>query len=309
MSNHEQTDSPGPLERHLRAAAAESRRSFETTEFSRDDYEQLLVKAGSLADKLLGFGVSEAAVDAVRERAQVLEAVVRLLDDPGAGVVAPSNDEVYFAGLLVSRLDLAAGNLTGAPKAWFEQLELLLGDLTDSGAATGAAQRMALIEFGGLCRRSGISCRPGSEPLSAMLEIDDWSFVAAPEVADTPDSLSAAATRACDTLRTLKRPGLVVLDAGGAMPDAPALRRVGNDASAMIEMRRHVDQFIIDNHEQLVAAVDTDFAFGAVISAVLHSVNVSTGRIAFASCARAVNLCDPDDPRAARLGVFMNRFG
>ncbi len=309
MPSHEGTDTPGPLERHLRAAAAESRRSFQTTEFSRDDYEQLLAKAGSLADKLLGFGVGEAAVHAVRDRARVLEAVVRLLDDPGAGVVAPSNDEVYFAGLLVSRLDLVTENLAGAPKAWFEQLELLLSDLADSNAATGAARRMALIEFGGLCRRSGISCRPNAAPLSATLEIDDWSFAAAPEVADTPESLPAAATRACDTLRALKRPGLVVLDAGGAMPDAPALRRVGNDASAMIEMRRHVDQFIIDNHEQLVAAVDTDFAFGAVVSAVLHSVNVSTGRIAFASCARAVNLCDPDDPRAARLGVFMNRFG
>lgn len=309
MPNREPTDSPGPLERHLRAAAARSRQSFETVEFSRDDYEPLLAKAQSLADTLLGFGLSEGAVDPVRDRARVLEAVVRLLDDPSAKVVAPSNDEVYLAGLLVSRLDLAAGNLAGAPKAWFEEFESLLSDLDATGQATGAAKRMTLLEFGGLCRRSGISCRPNAEPLSASLEVDDWTFAAAPEVADAPESLTDAASRACDTLRSLKRPGLIVLDAGGALPEAPGLRRVGNDASAMIEMRRHVDQFIIDHHDQLVAAVDPDFAFGAVVSAVLHSVNVSTGRIAFASCARVVNLCDPDDPRAARLGVFMNRFG
>jgi hypothetical protein len=309
MPSNEPAPSPGPLERRLRDAAAESRRSFQAVEFSRDDYEQLLARAESLAQRLVGFGLSEAAVKAVHDRARVLDAVVRLLDDPAAGVVAPSNDQVYLAGLLVSRLDLAARNLTGAPKAWFEQFETLLSNLSDTGGATEAARRLTLIEFGGLCRRSGISCRPNAEPLAATLEIDDWSFAAAPEIADLPGSLSDAASNASNTLKVLKRPGLIVLDAGGAMPDAPALRRVGNDASAMIEMRRHVDQFIVENHEQLVAAVDTDFAFGAVISAVLHSVNVSTGRIAFASCARVVNLCDSEDPRAARLGVFMNRFG
>lgn len=295
---------PGPLERRLRAAAAEGRSNFRSTGFTRDDYAQLHDRAEDLARRLAAIGLTGDAVETAREQGRVLGAVVRLLDDPAAQVAPPSNDAVYRAGLFVARLHKAVTQLAGAAKAWDTQVEALLTD-PDPAAA---ARRMALVEFGALCRDAAIPCRPTADGRAATVEIDEWTLAAAPEVAGSPDALAPAAAAACDTLRALKRPGLIVLDAGGAMPDAPSLRRVGNDASAMIEMRRLVDQFIVDRHDEIVAAVDTDFAFGAVISVVLHSLNVSTGRLVFASCSRAVNLCEPDDARAPRLAAFMNRL-
>lgn len=296
---------PGPLERRLRAAAAAGRADLRETGFSRDDYAMLRERADGLATRLKARGLSGDAIDTVRDHGRVLSAVVKLLDNPKAETAAPSNDAVYRAGLVTSRLSKAVANLEGAAKGWNDELEALL---TEDDAAV-AARRMVLVEFGGLCRAAGIPCKPHADRRAATIEMDDWSLAAAAGVADEPAALAAAAGSACDTLRSLKRPGLIVLDAGGAMPDAASLRRVANDATAMIEMRRLVDQFIVDHHAALVKAVDTDFAFGAVVSVVMHSLNVSTGRIVFASCARAVNLCDTEDARAQRLAAFMNRFG
>jgi hypothetical protein len=275
--------------------------------FSRDGYAELASRGKTLSQSLEKLGVETDALDLVRDLTRVLEAVVKLLDDPKAAVVAPTNDEVYHAGLLISRLRLAVANLAGAPKAWAEQFACLLADISTD--TNDGPRRMALIEFAGMCRVKKIPCRPHPDLIAATIDIDDWSIAIAPEVADAPKSLAASATRACQTLKALRRPGLVLIDAGGAIPDAPGLHRVGNDATAMIEMRRHIDQFIVDHHDELVEAVDIDFAFGAVISAVLHGVNVSAGRISFASCTRAVNLCDTDDARTPHLAAFMNRFG
>jgi hypothetical protein len=296
---------PGPLERRLRAAAARGRADFAPPQFARDDYAMLAGRAGALADGLAARGLSDAAVESVREHGRVLASVVRLLDDPGAAVAAPSNDAVYRAGLVVARLQRAVAQLAGAPAAWNDALDALL---TEDDPAT-AARRMTNVEFAGVCRAARIPCRPLAGPAAASVEIDEWTLAAAADVADEPAGLAPAARRACDTLRALKRPGLIVLDAGGAIPDAPSLRRVGSDATAMIEMRCVVDQFIVDRHDELTAAVDTDFAFGAVVSVVLHSMNVSSGRLVFASSTRAFNLCEPDDARAPRLAAFMSRLG
>ncbi len=299
--------SPGPLEQRLRAASAESRKTYLTTGFSRDGYAELHTRGEALASSLSKLGVHKDALCVVRDMTNILSAVVQLLDNPKAQVVAPSNEEVYRAGLLIARLRLAVENLKGAPRAWADQFDQLLTEISND--SPNAPRRMALVEFAGTCRSKKIPCRPHDSLIAATIEVDEWALAIAPALADTPSSLIAAATRACDTLRQMRRPGLILLDAAGAMPDAPSLHRVGNDATAMIEMRRHVDQFIVDHHEELVDAVDIDFAFGAIISAVLHGVNVSSGRIAFASCSRAVNLCDTDDPRTPHLAAFMNRFG
>lgn len=297
----------GPLEQRLKAAAAESRRNYLTSGFSRDGYAELASRGKALCQSFEQMGIETDALGFVRDLTGVLESVVKLLDNPKAPVVAPTNDEVYRAGLLIARLRLATANLAGAPKAWAEQFAALIEEIPNDSSI--APRRMALIEFAGMCRAKKIPCRPHHDCVAATVEMDDWSIAVAPELADAPSELASAATRACDTLQSLRRPGLILLDVGGALPDAPRLHRVGNDATAMIEMRRHLDQFIVDHHEEIVNAVDIDFAFGAIISAVLHGVNVSAGRIAFASCTRAVNLCETDDPRTPHLAAFMNRFG
>ncbi len=273
--------------------------------FTRDDYKRLSERADEAIESARALGVPGEALGALKTSRAVLGSVLTLLNDPAAESVAPTNDQVYHAALQVARLSRLTGQFRAAPVAWKQQVCALFGEL--QAEKPEAALRLVLLEFAGLCRDVGMRIEPSGE-LGAEIELDDWTMAAAPALAEGPGSLAGAARAGSQALVSLRRPGIVVIDAGSAMPDAPSLRRVGNDETGEIEMQRHVDQFIIDHHDEMAEAVDTQFAFAAVIGAVLHSVNVSAGRVNFAGCYRVVNLCEPTDVRMPRLRRFMDRF-
>lgn len=299
------TEQDQPLRRQLTAQADRLRAEYLREGFTRDDYHHLIERADQTIAEAGALGIDAPALAPLRESRAVLFSVLKLLSDPSAQAVAPSNNQVYREALKIARLARLTGQLKGAPRAWRDQLAALLGEM--SGQDDQAARRLVLLEFATLCRASGIHVEPAGT-LGAEIEFDEWTLAACPAIAEKSAGVAAAAKEACSGLVAMKRPGIVVIDAGAAMPDAPSLRRVANDRTAEIEMQRHVDQFIIDYHEEMVEAVDTQFAFAAVVGAVLHSVNVSTRRVNFAACYRMVNLCDPEDARAPRLRRFMDRF-
>lgn len=273
--------------------------------FTRDDYKRLAERADEAMDSARGLGVPVESMGVLRCDRAVLGSVLALLNDPAAEEVAPTNDQVYQSALRVARLSRLTGQFRSAPEAWKKQVGALFGELENEKAE--AARRLVLLEFAGLCRDAGLRIEP-SGALGAEIELDDWTMAAAPALADGPGSIAGAAQVGCEALVAMKRPGIVVIDAGSALPDAPSLRRVGNDQTGEIEMQRHVDQFIIDHHDEMAGAVDTRFAFAAVIGAVLQTVNVSAGRLNFAGCYRVVNLCEPTDVRMPRLRRFMDRI-
>lgn len=294
-----------PLRRQLNLQADRMRAEYLRRGFTRDDYARLAERADAAMDSARALGVPIESLGALKASRRVLGSVLTLLNDPAAEEVAPTNDQVYHAALRVARLSRLTGQFKSAPEAWKKQVGALFGELEAQNPE--AAQRLVLLEFAGLCRDVGMRVEP-SGALGAEIELDDWTMAAVPALTEGPGSIAGAARGGCEALVAMKRPGIVVIDAGSAMPDAPSLRRVGNDETAEIEMQRHVDQFIIDHHDEMASSVDTRFAFAAVIGAVLHSVNVSAGRVNFAGCYRAVNLCEPTDVRMPRLRRFMDRF-
>lgn len=294
-----------PLRRQLNLQADRMRAEYLRRGFTRDDYRRLVERADETMESARGMGVPGESLGALRSARGVLGSVLTLLNDPAAEEVAPTNDQVYHAALRVARLSRVTGQFKSAPESWKKQVGALFSEL--EGEQPEGARRLVLLEFGGLCRDVGMRVEP-SGALGVEIELDDWTMAAAPALAERPGSLGSAARAGCEALVAMKRPGLVVIDAGSAMPDAPSLRRVGNDETGAIEMQRHVDQFIIDHHDEMAEAVDTRFAFAAVIGAVLHSVNVSAGRVNFAGCYRVVNLCEVTDVRMPRLRRFMDSF-
>ncbi|RMH13626.1 MAG: hypothetical protein D6695_03485 [Planctomycetota bacterium] len=294
-----------PLRQQLSARAEQLRKEYLRRGFSRDDYQRLVDRAEAVVRTAAGLKIDDADLQPIRDCRSVLVSVVKLLTDPKSETIPPTNDEVYAAALTIARLGRLFEQFDSAPPAWKNQLALLVRAL--GSTETDAGRLLVMLEFAGLCRSVGISIRPAPEA-RAELELEEWQLAASSAVAESRGALSKAAQQACAGLVAMKRPGLIVLDAGSAMPDAPSLRRVGNDQTAALEMQRHVDQFIIDQHETLVEAVDTQYAFAAVVGAVLHTVNVSTGLVNFAACYRTVNLCELDDPRAPRLRRLMDRL-
>lgn len=294
-----------PLRRQLNLQADRMRAEYLLRGFTRDDYSRLVARADAAMESARALGVPGESLGALRRSRGVLGSVLTLLSDPAAEEVAPTNDQVYDAALRVARLSRLTGQFKASPEAWKNQVGALFGEL--EAEKPEAAQRLVLLEFAGLCRDVGMRIEPAGG-LGAEIELDDWTMAAAPALTEGAGTLAAAARSGCEALVAMKRPGLVVIDAGSAMPDAPSLRRVGNDETGEIEMQRHVDQFIIDHHDEMAEAVDTRFAFAAVIGAVLHSVNVSAGRVNFAGCYRVVNLCEPTDVRMPRLRRFMDLF-
>lgn len=302
-------DRDQPLRRHLSAQADRLRAEYLRRGFTRDDYHHLVERAEATIAAATEMGIPSGGLAALRDSRNVLGSVLRLLGDPAAETVAPSNAQVYEAALMIARLSRLTGQMKGAPKAWKDQLGLLLSEL-DAGSDDGA-MRLVMLEFAAICRDAGVRIEPvatGGVSMGAEIGLDEWTFAAACALADGAGTMCKAAAEGCAALKQMKRPGIVVIDAGSAMPDAPTLRRVGNDQTGELEMQRHVDQFIIDQHGAMVEAVDTQFAFAAAVGAVLQTVNVSAGRVNFAACYRVVNLCDPDDARAPRLRRFMERF-
>ena len=72
---------------------------------------------------------------------------------------------------------------------------------------------------------------------------------------------------------------------------------VADDGVAINAMHERLDAFMLESRETVLDAVGDDQAFGLVVHATLPARNAASGRMLFAECVRAVNLCASDDPR------------
>ena len=78
--------------------------------------------------------------------------------------------------------------------------------------------------------------------------------------------------------------------------DYPPLT-VADDATALGVMHERLDAFMLRARAIVLDRVGSDQAFGLVVHATLPARNAASGRMLFAECLRAVNLCESDDPR------------
>jgi hypothetical protein len=292
------------LKNQIEAERARLREEYTQTGISQSSYLALREQADGAIAALEHAGLG-ARLAALREPRGVIHAVVRLLEDPRADVVAPSNEEVYRAGLLISRLVRLTRAFARAPAAWVDALAALLSAIESGDESAGAG--MAMLEFAAACRGSKVSITP-SGPECCTLVLDGWRCGAAAVVVEEEGGLIEAAARAEATLRALRLPGLIIFEVGGVLPSAPRLARAANEQAAASEMRRHLDAYIEPRLEAVAGAVNTDFAFAGFFSAVLSSVVVSSGRAIYVWCPRAANLCSMRDARMSKLERLMDRL-
>lgn len=263
-----------------------------------DTFATLEKRAGELIDRI---GEADAdAVEAVRDHRGVLRSVARLLADPTAREIPPSNDAIYAAVLDVTELHAIVSSLGGGGVP----IGRLLAHLSVEDAGVARRDRLS-ISFAAVCKRAGLGVKVGSEPGGVVeIALDRWSIAAAAAVPLGQDGMIAAAVDAERRLRDSGRPGLIVLECGALLGAGPI--RVADDETAVGVMNEQLDAFMIDAHDGIVGALgEGAHAFGLVVHATLSATNVASRRLLFAECLRAVNLCDADDPRINGFQAFI----
>jgi hypothetical protein len=293
-------DAASPLARALARQSAEQLSDLiRARGLGAETFERLARRADELVDDLGESEADPALIDLLRERRGVLRAVARLIADPAAPVVPPSNHEVYGAVLDITELHAIVSTLR--PGAGIDRL---LAHVTCEDPDAARRDRL-LLAFGAVCRRGGLAVRPGPEAGSALeLEIDRWPIAAAAAVPLREMELPDAAAEAEAALRGAGRPGLIVLEAGALLDWKPI--RVADDHTAIAVMNERLDAFMIDRRDAIADATGTAHAFGLVVHATLPATNAASNRLMFAECLRAVNLCDAGDARIAGFQAFIH---
>lgn len=281
---------PPPLARALaRQADAQIGELAKARGLGSDTFATLQHKAEALLDRLGSPDAPPPGLERIADHRGVLRAVARLLDDPTADEIPPSNDAVYAAVLDVTELDSIAAALARTPPA--RLLAHLLADDPD----TARRDRLALV-FAAVCKRGGLPVEIDPEPGAPVgLTLDRWPIAAAAAVPLSADTLDRASADAGAALRDTGRPGLIVLEAGMLLEWMPV--NVADDVTAVAVMNERLDAFMIDARDRVADAAGTEHAFGLVVHATLPATNAASRRMLFAECLRAVNLCDADDPR------------
>ena len=293
MSNTPDTQHASPLARALAAQSAAHLGDLERARgVDGSTFKSLGERAARIADTVSAWDPSGTVAGPIRAHAATLDAVARLLDDPGAGVIAPSNDRIYAAVLDITELDPIVRTLgeTDTGRAAIRR------HLETTDPATGHADRL-MLAFGEVCKRGGLSVTlPATPGETAGLEIAGWRCACAPAVPLAEVGFDQAVSAADAALRARKRPGLIVLEAGPLLPRDPIT--VAEDRVAIGVMNDRLDAFMRTARGRVLDAVGDDQAFGLVVHATLPATNAASKRLLFAECFRAVNLCDASDPRA-----------
>ncbi len=292
-----------PLARALAAQAdAQINELARARGLGRDTFDTLVHKATAL----LEFAGDDApvAADIVRDHRCVLRAVARLIDDPTADEIPPSNDAVYAAVLDITELDA----ITSALRRFGPGP--LLGHLNGDDPAARRRDRLGL-SFAAVCARAGLPVEidpgPSGEAGVVGVTLDRWPIAAAAAVPLAPGELEVESRRAGEALRRSGRPGLIVLEAGMLLDWSPI--NVADDATAVAIMNERLDALMIGVRDRVADAAGTDHAFGLVLHATLPALNAASRRMLFAECLRAVNLCDADDPRIHGFQTFITALG
>lgn len=288
------------LQRRLRAEAERARAELAaTTGLGRSTYDRLVTQADEIIATLGGSGLPETALDPVRARRRVLRSIVRLIDDPKAQEVAPSNTEAYAAAIDIAELARVVGTLGRAGPRWRAALANAL--TADAEGRDDAGAWRLTLAFAALCRRGRLEVAPEPTGEACAVEIDRWE-VRCPSIVPTDAGWPASAR---DAIARAGRPAIIVLEAGPLLPTAQAVR-VAEDATALSVAGNRVDAFLAQHRDAWADAIGTDLAFALVARATVPAVNVASGRVVLAECFRCVNLCSVDDPRAPRLRRFMD---
>lgn len=289
-----------------KALAAQSEAQFSDLARARglagETFAALAERAARLLDRCAD-ATNRDALDALRATRATLSAVARLLDNPKADEIPPTNNAIYAATLDITELEPIVAGLRPAVST-----DRILAHLTPDDPAAGRRDRLALATAA-VCARAGLHPRVPSEPGSPVtLEHNRWTFAAAPTVpldaAELPASI-AAAERA---LRDAGKPGLIILEAGALLEADPL--RVADDTTALSVMNERLDSFMLGVRDGVIGALDgTDShkqpnAFGLVVHATMPATNVASRRLLFAECVRAVNLCDTSDSRIHGFQAF-----
>ncbi|HHN78352.1 MAG TPA: hypothetical protein ENK11_06750 [Phycisphaerales bacterium] len=268
----------------------------------RDTFDTLVHKATGL----LEFAGDDATgtADIIRDHRGVLRAVARLIDDPAADEIPPSNDEVYAAVLDITELDSITSALGRVGS------DRLLRHLIGDDPAGDRRDRLGL-SFAAVCARAGLPVEidpgPSGEAGVVGVTLDRWPIAAAAAVPLAPGELEVESRRAGEALRRSGRPGLIVLEAGMLLDWSPI--NVADDATAVAIMNERLDALMIGVRDRVADAAGTDHAFGLVLHATLPALNAASRRMLFAECLRAVNLCDADDPRIHGFQTFITALG
>lgn len=293
-------DAASPLARALARQSADQLSDLARARgLGAETFDRLARRADELVDDLGENEADPALIDLLRARRGVLRAVARLIADPAAPEIPPSNHEVYGAVLDITELHAIVSTLR--PGA---EIDRLLSHL-DCEDADAARRDRLLLAFGAVCRRGGLTVRPGAATGSVLeMEIDRWPVAAAGAVPLREEDLIDAALRAEAALRGAGRPGLIVLEAGALLDWKPI--RVADDHTAIAVMNERLDAFMIDRRDAIADATGAAHAFGLVVHATLPATNAASNRLLFAECLRAVNLCDAGDARIAGFQSFIN---
>lgn len=296
-----------PLARALAARAAAQFDDLQKAKgVDASTFKALAARASDLHRSLEGWGLPERADAAIKTHRDVLEDVSRLLADPRANAIPPSNDRIYAAVLDITELAPIVHAL--GPTA--QGRDAVRDQLAETDPVKARSGRLALA-FSAVCRRGGLKATPPRSPGEPVtLDLDGWRLDAAPCIPGDGETAADAARRGRDTLAARKRPGLLLLEAGTLLPLDPIT--VAEDALAISRMNERLETFTLAARQEILDAIGDEQAFGLVTHATLPATNAVSKRLIFAECLRAVNLCDAEDPRADGFRVIaeaMSRAG
>lgn len=293
------TEGPTPLARALaRQADAQIGDLAKARGLGGDTFAELESRATELLERAAS--ADQAAQELIRDHRGVLRSVARLLADPAASEIPPSNDAVYAAVLDVTELHAIFGTLgahEGLPAG------RLLAHLITADADAASRDRLS-VAFAAVCKRAGLPVHLPPEPGGVVeITLDRWPIAAATAVPIKNDQIGPASAAAEQRLRESGRPGLIVLEAGALLDWSPI--NVADDETAIGVMNERLDAFMIDTRDDVADATGAEHAFGLVVHATLPATNAASRRLLFAECLRAVNLCDADDPRINGFQSFI----
>ena len=238
---------------------------------------------------------------------RTLNSVLALKQDPGADVLAPQEQDVYFAGLEIGQLaQIARGLMTPRPRFSDQLRRVLLPGGKD--LPRDIAELRFRLQFASLCAAAGMKVEP-DEAADALVDLSGWQVALVAQTLPTDDAIDDAA-RACNArLVKSKHPGIVVLEVSAACWPERRLLGVASDGVAMQEIQKRADVWLEQHADRVGELTDADFAFGLIAVVTIPTFNVATRHVAFSTTFRLAALCGQGDPRLLRLKDFAKRFG
>lgn len=300
------------LRTHLDKQSAQTRRELSREPmFKPSDFEQLLGLLDEIEQRASTAGVvDDLATSRIASLRRTLDGVLKLQDDPDAEVLAPSEQEVYLAGLEIGQLAQLARGLMVPRTGFADQLRRVL-----KPAPTDTPQQLGdlrfRLQFAGLCATAGLKVEPDPSAgggADAVIDLSGWHVALVAQTLANADQLDRVAAECNSRLVRAKRPGIIVLEATAACWPERRLLGVASDGVATHEIQQRADAFLEQHADRVGELTDETFAFGLIAVVTLPTFNVATRHVAFSTTFRLAALCGEGDPRLGKLKDFAKRF-